>query len=128
PLGAMLYEMVTGRPPFRADSALDTMLQAVTEEPVQPRRLRADVPADLETIALKCLQKAPKKRYQSAGALADDLQRFLAGEPISARPVGGLERFGRWCRRNPVVASLTAAVALLLLAGTGVSTYFALQA
>ncbi len=127
-LGAILYDCLTGRPPFRAATALDTILQVVKEEPVPLRRLNAQVPADLETICLKCLQKEHSKRYASAEALADDLRRFLAGEPITARPVGCLERGWRWCRRNPALAaSLTAAV-LLLVAGAIGGTVLSLLA
>src|SRR5262249_22548556 len=82
----------------------------------------------LETICLKCLQKEPPKRYPGAEALADDLVRFLAAQPVHARPVSGAERLWRWCRRRPVIAGLTAAVGLLLVAGTGTTTYFAVQA
>src|SRR5205807_7987733 len=107
---------------------LDTIMQVVSAEPVPPSRLQPAIPRDLATICLKCLQKDPGKRYASAAALADDLRRFLDGRPIQARPVGAAGRAWRWCRRNPVVAGLLTAVAVLLLAGTGVSTYFALKA
>ena len=114
-LGAILYEMVTGRPPFHAPTPLDTVLQVLANEPVPPARLQPGCPRDLDTICLKCLQKDPAKRYTSSEALADDLQRFLTDRPILARRTGSLERLRRWCRRNPVVASMTAMMALLLL-------------
>src|SRR5262249_13988447 len=113
-LGTILYEMLTSRPPFMAASILETLEQVRSQEPVPPSRLVPRLPQDVETICLRCLQKEPAKRYPSARALGEDLDRFLAGEPIQARPVGGVERLWRWCKRNPRVASLTAAVFLLL--------------
>jgi WD40 repeat protein len=116
-LGALLYECLTGRPPFRAATPLDTVLQVVSQEPVPPKRLNARVPTDLETICLKCLNKEPAKRYGTAQALAEDLERFLAGEPIRARPAGRLRRTLKWVRRRPLVASLLAVVFLVTALG-----------
>ncbi|HEV3303243.1 MAG TPA: tetratricopeptide repeat protein [Planctomycetaceae bacterium] len=114
-LGAVLYCLLTGRPPFQAANVIETLRQVVTQEPVSPRLLNGAIDLDLETITLKCLQKEPAKRYASAAKLTDDLDRFLIGKPIEARPVARIERVWRWCRRNPLAASLSAAVTLLLL-------------
>ncbi len=119
-LGATLYCMVTGRPPFQAATAMETVLQVIGEEPVPPRRLNAAVPRDVETICLKCLQKDPYRRYASAQAVAEDLQAWLGGRPIAARPVGALERAGLFVRRRPsLAAAYGLAAAVLVLAGFG---------
>ena len=112
-LGAILYEVLTGRPPFRGETAFDTIRQVLNDDPMPPSRVQPNIALDLETICLHCLQKNPPQRYASAEALADDCRRFLAGEPIQARPVGRVERAIKWVKRRPVIAALSGLIVLL---------------
>src|SRR5262249_36087231 len=114
-LGATLYHLLTGHPPFQGDSIAQTLNQVLHQEPVSPRLLNPRTPEDLETICLKCLQKDPNQRFGSARELADELDRFLKGAPIQSRPVSSIEKIWRLCKRKPALASLTAAAAFLLL-------------
>lgn len=127
-IGAVLYSLVTGRPPFQASNTMETLRQVVEQEPVSPRELNSSVARDLETVCLKCLQKDPTRRYQSAQEVAEDLDRFLNYQPILARPVGAMEKLGKWVGRNKAL-SVTATVAVLaMVIGTATSIWFALEA
>jgi eukaryotic-like serine/threonine-protein kinase len=121
-LGVVLYQMLTGRPPFVGDSPVETLDQVRFADPVPPSRLRRNLPRDLETIALACLRKDPARRYPSAAALADDLDRFLNGQPVRARPVGAVEQAAKWCRRRPALAGTLAALVVLGVASLATVT------
>lgn len=127
-LGAILYACLTGRPPFRGKSTMATLNLVVHTRAVPIRQINPELSRDLETICEKCLEKLPEQRYESADALQRELQRFLEGRPIEARPVSQWSRVRRWCRRNPLVATLITAVFALLVIATGVSSYFAILA
>ncbi len=114
-LGVILYELLTGRPPFVAEVSIDIVRQVISDEPLSPSRLQRRLPRDLVTVCLKCLEKDPKKRYPSAAALADDLRRFQNGEPIAARPATRVQRVVKWARRRPALAGLVAVSAVAVL-------------
>ena len=118
-LGAILYQMLTGRPPFRGESAVDVVMQVLTVDPTPPRQLRLDVPRDLETICLTCMAKEARRRYPTAGALAEDLRRFLDHRPIAVRRVGAVERLALWAQRRPVDAAAVGLLALAAALGAG---------
>jgi serine/threonine-protein kinase len=126
-LGAVLYELITGRPPFKGETPTETQLQVIHHDPVSPSRLNPRVPRDLETICLKCLQKDPARRYATAAALADDLRRFGEGRPIQARPVGWVERSWRWSRRNPTAAALLLTALAFVGLASGGAVWFVQQ-
>jgi WD40 repeat protein/serine/threonine protein kinase len=127
-LGAMLYALLVGQPPFASPAVSDTLKKICDVDPTRPRKIRRNVPRDLETVCLKCLEKSPAKRYSSATELADDLRRFLAGKPLLAQRVSTVERGRRWVVRNPVVGSLLGGIVFALLAGAGFSLHYASQA
>ncbi len=125
-LGAILYELLTGRPPFRAETPLETILQVLHEEPVSPSRLHPQVPRDLEAICLKCLEKSPRRRYHSALELAEDLHRFQHFEPVRARHVAAPGRLWRWCRRKTSLAIAAGLAAIAISATIALSISLAL--
>ena len=126
-LGVILFRLLTGELPFRGQRQM-LIIQILNEEPPALRKLDARISRDVETICLRCLEKDPTKRYQSAADLSSDLRRWLTGHPIEARPISRIERTWRWCKRNPTVALLSVAIVLVLLIGTVVSTFFAFRA
>lgn len=123
-LGASLYCLLTGRPPFQSHQAVDTILAVLEREPVPPRRLNEHIPRDLELVCLKCLEKHPEQRYESARALADELNRFLTGEPVLVHPVGNVGTFLRWMRRQPQQAAVATGLVACFTLVMGGSVYF----
>jgi serine/threonine-protein kinase len=119
-MGVILYECLTGRPPFQSDQVSVTLRMIEENQPVSPRLIQLGIPRDLDTICLKCLEKEPRQRYKTADDLAEDLNRFIEGKPILARPVPAFQKLWRWCRRNPTLAaSLSIASALLVVIAAG---------
>ena len=127
-LGALLYALLTGHAPFRGESVADTLMQVRDGSPEPVNKSNAKVPRDLQTVCMRCLEREPARRYASADAVADDLERWIKDEPIAARPVGRLERGFMWCRRNPAVAGLSTSVATALILGTSIATLLAFRA
>ena len=127
-LGAVLFTLLTGRPPFQAANPVDTLLQVLDAEPLSPRQLNPAVLVDLETICLKCLEKDRRHRYGTAQKLAEELRRFLDGLPIEARPINAFSRGWRWCKRNPVLAGLCATLVITLITGILVASSLAIVA
>jgi WD40 repeat protein/serine/threonine protein kinase len=124
-IGATLYELLTGRPPFQAASHVDILRHVIDVDPVPPRMLNPGIPRDLETLTLKCLEKEPARRFSSADELADELKRFLGGNPIFSRPIGPFDRLWRWCRRRPAAAALVAvSAAAAIVVVTGLSVHY----
>ncbi|WP_145258606.1 serine/threonine-protein kinase [Planctomycetes bacterium Pan216] len=123
-LGAILYTLLTGRPPFGTDATAKTLMQVVSEDPIPPSRLQAGIPRDVETICLRCLEKEPNARYQDALFLAEELRRFQVGEPIKARPISTLERSVRWAKRRPAAAGLVAVSTLAIVVGLVGSLFY----
>ena len=120
-LGVILFQLLTGELPFRGNARM-LMHQVIHDEPPSPRKLNANIPKDLETITLKCLEKDVTRRYQTAQEMADELRRYLEGEPIRSRPINRVERAWRWCRRRPLVSSLGAGLAVSLLLGATIAS------
>jgi WD40 repeat protein/tRNA A-37 threonylcarbamoyl transferase component Bud32 len=127
-LGAILYELLTGRPPFWANNVIETLRKVIEQEPARPKSINPRIDRDIETICLKCLEKDPGKRYGSAQRLAEDLEHWLAGEPIEGRRTSILERAIKWAKRNPVMAGMGSLVILILVSATAVSFFFAVRA
>ncbi|MFT3878736.1 MAG: protein kinase [Gemmatales bacterium] len=126
-LGAIFYECLTGRPPFKGASVFETLHQSLYEDPLPPRRLRQELSPDLQAVCLKCLNRIPEQRYASGKKLAEDIDRYLAGQPTLARPVSTIQRAVKWCRRSPVVAGLLALLALLILSTVALMAWYTVQ-
>jgi tRNA A-37 threonylcarbamoyl transferase component Bud32 len=127
-LGATLYHLLTARPPFQAANAEEVLRQIADMDPVSPRRLNPEIDRDLETICLKCLEKSPEQRYLSAGMLADDLHRYINGQPIAARPIGRIRRVLKWARRRPAIAMMAFLLSVSIAMGSTTATWQAVRA